>query len=129
MSRNFPLNTLDFVGITSKLPLDQDTKSNKAPFGIPVTIRLGLGFPAKNETQPKNSVWWWNPTKFLFGNILATFRSDKFSYINTFSDDSTSSWLRRSKEWCSLLTMLSSTSDSTNWYFSSGLLVDGNEQS
>src|SRR5277367_89024 len=29
----------------------------KAPFRIPVRTRLGFGFPAKFETQPKNSVW------------------------------------------------------------------------
>lgn len=40
----------------------------KAPFRILAMIWLGLGFPAKNETQLKNSVWLWNPTKCLFSN-------------------------------------------------------------
>ena len=52
----------------------------------------------------------------------------QFSYINTFSDDSTSDWACLVKESCSLSTMLSSTIDWTNWDFSSGISVYSNEQ-
>ena len=58
----------------------------KAPFGIPVTIRLGLGFPAKIVTQPKNSIWRQNPTKFTFGNPWQHLMSDQLPYINIFND-------------------------------------------
>jgi len=51
----------------------QIKKPCKAPFGILVAIWLGLGFPAKIVTQPKNSIWEQNPTKFMFSNPLATF--------------------------------------------------------
>ena len=44
----------------------------KALFGIPDKTRLGFRFTAKIETQPKNSVWTLNLTKFLFDKHLVT---------------------------------------------------------
>ena len=53
-----------FIGRVTKM-------NSKALFGIPVTIRVDVGFPAKIKTQPKRPVLSVNPTKFMFGSSWA----------------------------------------------------------